>query len=162
MTYKELTGFDLLSAGPDAAHITDQPWLVRWDLADEDVEQLIARALPTTLDFWTSGSTGPSQCWRRSRDQHRVDLMVADPATGQTQHWLIECANPGILNRVGWKFNMLQAGDRVTVIVAPLRTGEPALFPRIVNDRAVVDARTVLPDQDAGVVAAIRALLGAS
>ena len=31
----------------------------------------------------------------------------------------------GILNRVGWKFNMVKAGDVITVIVAPLRTGEP-------------------------------------
>ena len=39
--------------------------------------------------------------------------------------WTIECANPGILNRIGWKFNMLKAGDEVTLIVAPLRSGEP-------------------------------------
>lgn len=38
--------------------------------------------------------------------------------------WTIECANPGILNRVGWKFNMIKPGDEVTLIVAPLRTGE--------------------------------------
>jgi Family of unknown function (DUF6152) len=38
--------------------------------------------------------------------------------------WTIECANPGILNRVGWKFNMVEPGDEVTLIVAPLRTGE--------------------------------------
>ena len=39
--------------------------------------------------------------------------------------WTVECANPGILNRIGWKFNMLKAGDEVTIIVAPLRSGEP-------------------------------------
>ena len=39
--------------------------------------------------------------------------------------WTIECANPGILDRVGWKFNMIKPGDKLTVIVAPLRTGEP-------------------------------------
>ena len=43
----------------------------------------------------------------------------------QVQHYTIECASPGILNRVGWKFNMVKAGDVITVIVAPLRTGEP-------------------------------------
>lgn len=39
--------------------------------------------------------------------------------------WTIECANPGILNRIGWKFNMVKPGDDVTLIVAPLRSGEP-------------------------------------
>jgi len=39
--------------------------------------------------------------------------------------WTVECANPGILNRIGWKFNMVKAGDKVTIIVAPLRSGEP-------------------------------------
>ncbi|MEP7242459.1 MAG: DUF6152 family protein [Gammaproteobacteria bacterium] len=39
--------------------------------------------------------------------------------------YTIECASPGILNRVGWKFNMVKPGDVVTVIIAPLRTGEP-------------------------------------
>jgi acyl-coenzyme A synthetase/AMP-(fatty) acid ligase len=68
VTYKELTGFDLLSAGSTADETTDQPWLVRWDLAT-DVERLVMDTLPATMDFWTSGSTGPSQCWRRTREQ---------------------------------------------------------------------------------------------
>lgn len=38
--------------------------------------------------------------------------------------WTIECANPGILDRVGWKFNMIKPGDKLTVVVAPLRSGE--------------------------------------
>ena len=42
----------------------------------------------------------------------------------QNQHYTIECASPGILNRVGWKFNMVKPGDTVTLIVAPLRSGE--------------------------------------
>ena len=53
-----------------------------------------------------------------------IELQTAD-AAGATKHWTIECANPGILNRVGWKFNMIKTGDKLTTIVAPLRTGEP-------------------------------------
>ena len=41
------------------------------------------------------------------------------------KHWTVECANPGILNRIGWKFNMVKVGDELTLIVAPLRSGEP-------------------------------------
>src|SRR5690242_10697053 len=43
----------------------------------------------------------------------------------QMQHYTVECASPGILTRIGWKFNMVKAGDEITVIIAPLRTGEP-------------------------------------
>jgi hypothetical protein len=53
-----------------------------------------------------------------------IELDTMDPA-GAAKHWTIECANPGILDRVGWKFNMIKVGDKLTVIVAPLRTGEP-------------------------------------
>ena len=45
--------------------------------------------------------------------------------SAKVAHWTIECANPGILDRVGSKFNMIKPGDKLTVIVAPLRTGEP-------------------------------------
>ncbi len=41
------------------------------------------------------------------------------------QHYTVECASPGILTRIGWKFNMVKSGDEITVIIAPLRTGEP-------------------------------------
>ncbi len=54
-----------------------------------------------------------------------IELESLDAATGATKHWTIECANPGILDRVGWKFNMIKVGDKLTVIIAPLRTGEP-------------------------------------
>ena len=43
----------------------------------------------------------------------------------EVKSWVIECANPGILNRVGWKFNMIKTGDELTAIVAPMRSGEP-------------------------------------
>ena len=39
--------------------------------------------------------------------------------------WMIECANPAILNRTGWKFNMVKVKDKITVVVAPLHSGEP-------------------------------------
>jgi hypothetical protein len=55
-----------------------------------------------------------------------IRLDAADSPKARTTRWLIECANPGILNRVGWRFNMIKPGDTVTVIVSPLRNGEPA------------------------------------
>jgi len=55
-----------------------------------------------------------------------LEIDATDPKTGDTRHWLLECASTSILNRAGWKFNMLKPGDVITVIVAPLRSGEPA------------------------------------
>ena len=52
-----------------------------------------------------------------------IELAAGDGGTAKT--FTVECASPGILNRVGWKFNMIKPGDKITVIVAPLKTGEP-------------------------------------
>jgi hypothetical protein len=53
-----------------------------------------------------------------------IEMDVPD-ANGATKHWTIECANISILSRIGWKFNMIKAGDEITVIVGPLRNGQP-------------------------------------
>jgi hypothetical protein len=52
-------------------------------------------------------------------------MDAVDAKTGEKKHWLIECASTSILNRAGWRFNMIKPGDRITVIVSPLRSGEP-------------------------------------
>jgi len=54
-----------------------------------------------------------------------IDLDVVDAKTGEKSHWLIECASTSILNRAGWKFNMIKPGDQITVIASPLRNKEP-------------------------------------
>jgi hypothetical protein len=55
-----------------------------------------------------------------------IQIDGVDAKTGDKKHWLVECASTSILNRAGWKFNMLKPGDQVTVIVSPLRNGDPA------------------------------------
>lgn len=52
---------------------------------------------------------------------------------GEVSRWTIECANPGILNRVGWKWNLIQEGDEISVIVSPLRNGEPGALLKAVR-----------------------------
>jgi hypothetical protein len=52
-----------------------------------------------------------------------IMLDVADG--GGTKRYSIECASPNVLTRVGWKFNDVKAGDKVTLLVNPLRNGEP-------------------------------------
>ncbi|HYP81310.1 MAG TPA: DUF6152 family protein [Steroidobacteraceae bacterium] len=54
-----------------------------------------------------------------------IYLFITGGETGaEAKAWTIEGASPGILNRVGWKFNMIKAGDKVTMVIAPLRSGE--------------------------------------
>lgn len=53
-----------------------------------------------------------------------IRLAAKDPQ-GHAKSYTIECANPGLLDRAGWKWNMIKVGDKVTAIIAPLRTGEP-------------------------------------
>ena len=55
-----------------------------------------------------------------------IQLDAQESTGGETKRWLIECASTSILNRAGWRFNLIKAGDKITVIVSPLRTGEPA------------------------------------
>jgi len=62
----------------------------------------------------------------RWQNPHIYIHLQAPDAKGKMRHWTIECANPGILNRAGWKFNMIKKDDRITVVVAPYRTGEAA------------------------------------
>ena len=52
-----------------------------------------------------------------------IRLTVPDGKGGQ-KPLTIEGASPGILNRGGWKFNLIKPGDKVIMIIAPLRSGE--------------------------------------
>lgn len=54
-----------------------------------------------------------------------IEIDGTDAKTGEKRHWLVEGASTSILNRAGWRFNMIKPGDIITVIVSPLRNGEP-------------------------------------
>jgi hypothetical protein len=53
-----------------------------------------------------------------------VQLLVAAP-DGKMTEWSIECASPNALKRQGWRGTTIKSGDRVTVIIHPLKSGEP-------------------------------------
>jgi Family of unknown function (DUF6152) len=63
--------------------------------------------------------------WTNPHVYIEIDAVNVNATAQELRSWTIECANPGILNRIGWKFNMVKPGDEVTIIVAPLRSGEP-------------------------------------
>lgn len=54
-----------------------------------------------------------------------IDLEVAKPGGGGTDLWSIEMNPPPYLIRSGWKSSTLKPGDKVSVTLNPIRTGEP-------------------------------------
>jgi hypothetical protein len=53
-----------------------------------------------------------------------IELAVREER-GTTNTYTLECASPGILTRAGWQFNILKPGEQVTVVIAPLKNGDP-------------------------------------
>ena len=52
-----------------------------------------------------------------------IEVDVSDEKGG-TKHWSIELGSTSILQRGGWKFTTIRKGDRISAVVAPLRSGE--------------------------------------
>lgn len=52
-----------------------------------------------------------------------IQLDVAKPG-GAPERWGVEMNSPNNLVKDGWKSTLLKAGDKVTVVVNPLRSGE--------------------------------------
>jgi hypothetical protein len=53
-----------------------------------------------------------------------IELEVPNDK-GAVEVWNAEMTAPGILARAGWKSTLLKPGDKVTIVVRPLLTGEP-------------------------------------
>jgi hypothetical protein len=52
-----------------------------------------------------------------------IQLLVPN-AKGVAETWGVEMNSPNNLVKQGWKSNILKFGDKVSVVVNPLRTGE--------------------------------------
>jgi hypothetical protein len=53
-----------------------------------------------------------------------IELTSAD-GKGGTTRYTIECASPNVLERVGWKFNTVKVGDKISALINPLKNGDP-------------------------------------
>jgi hypothetical protein len=60
--------------------------------------------------------------WTNPHSSFKVDVTDAD---GKVATWAIEMNSPGNLVRTGWKRTTIKPGDKVTVVVRPLRDGKP-------------------------------------
>jgi Family of unknown function (DUF6152) len=59
--------------------------------------------------------------WQNPHTWLEVDVPGAK---GKVETWGVEMTSPTYLVRAGWKNNSVKAGDKVTVIVNPLREGD--------------------------------------
>ena len=51
-----------------------------------------------------------------------IEMDVPD-ASGAAKHYTVECASPNVLTRVGWKFNLIKRGDKISALINPLKNG---------------------------------------
>ena len=60
--------------------------------------------------------------WTNPHAFIELDVTGAD---GGVKHFSIECTSINMMQRLGWRSNMIKAGDLVKVTMAPLLNGEP-------------------------------------
>jgi len=53
-----------------------------------------------------------------------IEIDVPD-AKGATTHFSLECTSINMMQRAGWRSNMIKAGDKVKAVAAPLINGDP-------------------------------------
>jgi hypothetical protein len=68
-----------------------------------------------------------------------IELDVPD-TQGSVKHYSIECASPNVLMRAGWKYSHVKKGDKVTLLVNPLKNGEPG---GMLETATLADGRTL-------------------
>src|SRR5262245_39662524 len=53
-----------------------------------------------------------------------VQVLVRDESSGENIEWAIEGASPNNLIRKGWSRNAMKVGDKVEMLIHPLKSGE--------------------------------------
>src|SRR5580658_753856 len=56
-----------------------------------------------------------------------IEIDVPDDKGGM-KHWSIELGSPSILQQSGWKFSSLKKGDKTTLVINPLKSGQAGGF----------------------------------
>jgi hypothetical protein len=72
-------------------------------------------------EMWIEGTVAEFQ-W--TNPHSFIQLSVANENGGRTV-WSLEGGSPNILSRNGWNRLVLKPGDKVRVLIYPLRSGEP-------------------------------------
>ena len=73
---------------------------------------------------------------------HAYLEVDAEEARSATKHYTLEMTSPNMMSRGGWTSRTLKTGDKVTVVVAPLRDGRAG---GLVLEVTLPDGRKMLP-----------------
>jgi hypothetical protein len=68
-----------------------------------------------------------------------IELDVPD-ASGAVKHYSIECASPNVLMRGGWKYTDVKLGDKVKLLINPLKDGTAG---GMLEEATLADGRTL-------------------
>lgn len=74
----------------------------------------------TTKQVTLEGTVTEFQ-WTNPHAYIEIDV----PTDGAVRHWSVELGSPSILQQSGWKFSSLKKGDKATLVVSPLKNGDP-------------------------------------
>jgi hypothetical protein len=77
--------------------------------------------------------------WTNPHGYLEIDVKQKD---GSTKHYSLEMTSINMMTRLGWRSNMIKAGDVVTATVSPLLNGEPA---GLLLDVTLPDGRKLEP-----------------
>jgi hypothetical protein len=93
----------------------------------------------------TLNGTVSSFEWTNPHSYIEID---APDEKGVVKHWSIEMGSPSILMQSGWKFSTIKAGDKVTLIINPLKTG---LYGGFLSQATLADGKVLFngPRQEA-------------
>ena len=60
--------------------------------------------------------------WTNPHSSIQLDVPTGN---GGTERWGVEMGSPNSMAKAGWKSTLIKPGDTVTVVVNPLKSGEP-------------------------------------
>lgn len=94
-----------------AAMIAAPPLLAHHSFAMFDTAKRLTMSGTVTAFEWTNPHA-------------YIEIDVPDEKGGAVKHWSVELGSPSILMQAGWKFTDIKVGDKITVVLSPLRSGE--------------------------------------
>jgi len=68
--------------------------------------------------------TGVVKAFQWTNPHNFLQIVVPDGKGGQVE-WAVEAGAPEMARRLGWSKTSFKPGDKVTVVVAPMRNGSP-------------------------------------
>jgi hypothetical protein len=104
----------LLAAVMAGTLLTARPALAHHSFAMFDMDKRVTITGTVTAFEWTNPHT-------------YIEIDVPDDK-GVVKHWSIELGSPSILQQSGWKFSSLKKGDKATLIISPLKSGQSGGF----------------------------------